>query len=337
MKTIVTAMMLMTAASQATADPAGLRSTKIEMPHHGKQASVSIWYPNGGGGGETVVAENPVFEGVEAAIWAEVEDGLHPVVVFSHGMGGTARAQAWLASGLASRGAIVVSVNHANSTWGDFDMIEGVKHWTRVADLSVALDGLFADPEFAGSIDTSRIMAAGFSYGGWTALSMGGLRGNHKGIVETCTSFIDTMEACDLLLSEDVNMQDLDPVIWNASYADARITHVTAIDPGFVWGLTAQDAATLVPNLLMIGFGGPDDRMSATNFDESGLAYFLPNARFRRFDPGFHFTAMPLCKPAGEAILIEEEDDPVCTDPAGTDRESVHAEIIDAMAKQLGL
>lgn len=337
MKTIISAIMLMSAATQASAGPAGLRSTEIEMPHHSGGASASIWYPNGGGGEETIFAENPVFIGVTAAISAEVEDGLHPVVMFSHGMGGTARTQAWLASGLANRGAIVVSVNHPHSTWGDFDMAEGVKHWTRVADLSVALDALLADPAFAGHVDTTRIMAAGFSYGGWSALSMGGLTGNHQGFVETCTDFIDTMAACDLLLSEDVNMQSLDPAVWNASYADARITHVTAIDPGFVWGLAAHNAADLVANLLMIGFGGPNDRMSATNFDESGLAGFLPDAEFERFDPGFHFTAMPLCKPAGEAILIEENDDPVCTDPAGTDRAKVHADIIDAMAQQLGL
>ena len=38
-----------------------------------------------------------------------------------------------------------------------------------------------------------------------------------------------------------------------------------------------------------------------------------------RFDPSFHFTAMPLCTPAVESILIADNDDLVFTDPAGTD------------------
>jgi predicted dienelactone hydrolase len=101
-------------------------------------------------------------------------------------MGGTARAQAWLGSALALRGAAVIAVNHPHSTWGDFDMSEGVNHWTRAADLSAALDALQADATFAGHIDTTRTMAAGFSFGGWTALSIGGVTGNHKGIVDTC-------------------------------------------------------------------------------------------------------------------------------------------------------
>lgn len=337
MKNIVITAALMGAASNVLADPSGLRMAEFEMPHHNSQAGISIWYPNGGGGNLSVVAENPVFYGVEAAVDADVQSGTHPIVMFSHGMGGTTRAQAWLASGLAQRGAIVVSVNHPNSTWGDFDMSKGVNHWTRVADMSVALDVLLADPAFADHVDTSRIMAAGFSYGGWTALSMGGLTGNHAGIVETCTIYMDDMEACDMLLSEDVNMQGIDPNVWNASYTDARITHVTAIDPGFVWGLNAANVDGLTPNVQIIGFGGPLDRMSATNFDESGLTDLLPDANFTRFDPGFHFTAMPLCKPAAEEILKEENDDPVCTDPAGTIRAAVHSAIIDIIAEELGL
>lgn len=337
MRHIVTATLLTCAVSTAAADPAGLRLTQVDMPHHNSRTGVTIWYPNGGGGDLTQFAENPVFQGVQAAVSADVLDGTHPVVMFSHGMGGTTRAQAWLASGLAARGAIVMSVNHPHSTWGDFDMRDGVKHWTRVADMTAALDALLVDPEFSDHIDASRIMAAGFSYGGWTALSMGGLTGNHAGMVAACADQIDTMAACNLLLSPDVNMQGLNPTVWNDSYADARITHVAAIDPGFVWGLAADDTTGLVDNVLMIGFGSRDDRMSATDFDESGLSGLLPDAQIIQFDPAFHFTAMPLCTPQGAAILIEEQDDPVCTDPDGTNRADVHDDIIEAMARALGL
>lgn len=337
MKLILTALALIAAATQALADTAGLRQTQLNLSQDGSLSNVSIWYPSGDGGDQIVFAENNVFEGVQATVGAEVQKGRHPVVLFSHGMGGTDRAQAWLAAGLAARGAIVVAVNHPHSTFGDFDMSQGVKHWTRVADLSAALDSLLADPAFKDHVDPERIMASGFSYGGWTALSMGGMRGNLAGIVQACRTQIDTMEACDVLLSDGVRMQDVAPDVWNANYADMRITHVAAIDPGFVWGLNAGNVAHLVPNVLMIGFGGKDDRMSATDFNASGLADLLPNAHTIRFDPAFHFTAMPLCKSAAEEILKEENDDPVCTDPDGTDRAEVHKGIINAIAAELGL
>ncbi|WP_179379925.1 alpha/beta hydrolase family protein [Jannaschia marina] len=337
MKTTAIALVLTSMASGAAADGAGLRLTDIYMPYHDAKARAAIWYPRGAGGTPTLYADNPVFLGVDATLDADVAPGDFPVVLFSHGMGGTDRAQAWLASELANRGAIVVMVNHPNSTWGDFDMSKGVRHWTRAQDLSTALDMLTDDPALGGHIDASRIMAAGFSYGGWTALSLGGVTGNLEGIVGVCTAQIETMEACDMLLSDAVSMQTQDPPTWNASYADSRVTQVAAIDPGFVWGLDGSDTAALVPGALLIGLGDNQTRLSATNFDDSGLDALLPDARIVQLSPAFHFTAMPLCKPDAPAILEAEEDDPVCTDPPGTDRAVVHSAIIDAISEKLGL
>ena len=337
MKTFTAALALVLSAATAGADPAGLRPTKIDMPHHGHRTGMAIWYPNGGGGDRTIFAENGVFQGIDAAIWAGIAPGKHPVVLFSHGMGGSYRAQSWLAAGLAERGAIVLAVNHPNSTWTDFDMSKGVRHWTRAQDLTTALDAVIADPAFADHLDLSRVMAAGFSFGGWTALSLGGIRGNHAGIVARCRENTDALEACDMLLSPRVNVQGIDSEIWNADYSDARVRHVVAIDPGLVWGLEAADVAGLVPTTTLIGFGSGADRMLATDFDTSGLATLMPAAHKRNFDPAFHFTAMPLCKPEGAAILEAERDDPVCTDPEGTDRAAIHGAIIDLLAKELGL
>lgn len=335
MKLFLSAAVVCAGVSSAHAEGAGLQVTEVFMPHHGETARVAIWYPTSSKEVPSLYANSPVFEGVDAHVDAPVSVGPYPVVLFSHGMGGTDRAQAWLGAALAERGAITVSVNHHNSTWGDFDMSDGVQHWTRAQDISVAFDAILDMPEFSGRFDMSRVMAAGFSYGGWTALSLGGARGNHGGIVAACTTHPD-MEACDLLMSDGVRMQDIDPTVWNASYADERVTHVAAIDPGFVWGLEASDTADLVLSTLLIGFGGLD-RMMATNFDRSGLSSHLAGSRIERFDPAYHFSAMPICTPAGEAILEEEKDDPVCTDPTGSDRAAIHAGIVSLIAKELGL
>lgn len=336
MKTFITAAALSACACGVLADGAGLQIARIDMPHHGSSARVAIWYPAQASGEPELYAGNPVFQGVPAYKDAEILDGHHPVILFSHGMGGTDRAQAWLASALAERGAITVLVNHPNSTWGDFDMAKGVAHWTRAQDLSAAFDVLLDSEMFKDQIDMSRIMAAGFSYGGWTALSLGGVRGNLAGSVESCEIYQD-MEACDVLMSDRVNMAGQDPQLWNAHYADPRVTHIAAIDPGFVWGLTPEDVEGLVNAPLLIGFGGPEDRMLATDFDQSGLSGLIPSKTVVQIDPAYHFSAMPLCQPAGEAILKEENDDPVCSDPVGSKRAEVHEQIIELISAELGL
>lgn len=305
------------------------------MPHHDAPTRVAIWYPGTSDASPSLYASNPVFEGVEAYPNATPSNGQFPLILFSHGMGGTDRAQAWLAAALAERGVITVMLNHPNSTWLDFDMSAGVQHWTRAQDMSTALDTILEMPQFANHIDQSRITAAGFSFGGWTALSMGGLRGNHAGIVQTCTDRPD-MSACGMMLSPEVNLAGLDPADWNGDYSDARVSRVVAIDPGLIWGLTPSDVAELLPETLMIGLGD-EERLLAADFDQSGLADLLDPQQAWRIAPAYHFSVMPLCTAMGPTILEAEGDDPVCTDPDGADRADIHAQVIDLMVSALGL
>lgn len=334
---MITFTALTLAASTAQADIAGYTPLVFDAPHHGRDVLGAVWYPAQDDGRTFNFAENGVFHGVEVTEEASVQDGTFPVVLLSHGMGGNIRSLAWLASALAERGAIVVSVNHPNSTWGDFDLKAGMAHGTRAQDLSVALDALTADPLFADHLDTSRVMAAGFSYGGWTALSLGGVMGDHAGYVAHCADHGAASSHCDGLMSAEIQLAEADPEVWNASYADPRVTHVVAIEPGLTWGLGADEVSGLVPDVTLISLGDGDDRMLATDYDASGFASLIPEVTNLPITPAFHFSALPLCKPMGAAILQEEGDDPVCTDPGGADRAAIHQAIVDQMAADLGL
>ena len=336
MKATVLTMVLSLVAPTLHAETAGLQVANIYLPHHEKNARVAIWYPSSDSNTPNLYADNPAFRGVEAQLDGVRKPGKYPIVLFSHGTGGTDRAHAWLGAALAERGAMTVFVNHPNSTWGDFDLSKGVQHWTRAQDLSVVLDHLLADPEMSEFIDMSRVMAAGFSFGGWTALSLGGVSGNHAGAVKTCETRTE-MEMCDVLLSEHVRLQDVDPADWNASYSDDRVTQVVAIDPGFVWGHTVSSLENLIDATLVLGLGQGEDRMLATDFDASGFSSLLGERQTVQIAPAYHFSMMPLCKPEGEVILKLENDDPVCTDPEGAERAEIHAKVIKLMAELLGL
>jgi predicted dienelactone hydrolase len=338
MKPVLATLLAITlSAVPAAADPAGYGAMSFEAPHHGRRVVGAIWYPAGGPGRTVLFADSKVFKGVIVNEEAPVRKGVHPLVVLSHGMGGNIRSLAWLGSALAERGAIVISVNHPNTTTGDVNLASGMRHWTRAQDLSLALDTLSADPRFSAHLDKTRVMAAGFSYGGWTALSMGGLTGNLTGYVEHCRSHGEASAICPQVLRPDVNLPAFPEAAWNASYADPRITHVVAIEPGLIWGLDPNAAAGLVNPVRLIGLGAGTDRMLATDFDLSGLAALLPAAKVDRLAPANHFTALPLCTAMGEAILIEERDDAVCTDPPGTDRAAVQRQIVNLIAADLKL
>ena len=284
----------------------GHRSISIPVDHHEQPLDGAIWYPTMAHGATARVHGNAVFEPVAAQPDAPPADGRRPVVLLSHGLGGHFRSLSWLGAGLV--------------------------HGTRVADLSAALDHVQGDATWGERIDTSRLFAAGFSYGGWTALSMGGLRGNLAGYTAHCAEVADASSHCADIARAGVALDSLDAQRWDADYRDERLAGVVAIDPGLIHGLEPADANDVIETVRLISLGQGDDRLLATDYDLAGLTTLLPGAVSDNIAPAAHFSVLPICTPAGPEILKQERDDPVCDEPAGGDRADVHARLIEAVA-----
>ncbi|MBL8078314.1 MAG: alpha/beta fold hydrolase [Anaerolineales bacterium] len=96
-----------------------------------------------------------------------------PLVVVSHGTGGSSASMAWICTRLASAGFIVASVNHHGNTGVESRLLlEGfMLCWERAADIRLVVDNVLADKDFGPHIDENRIGIAGFSMGGYTALA----------------------------------------------------------------------------------------------------------------------------------------------------------------------
>ena len=228
------------------AEGPGFERIALEVSHHETALRGAIWYPPGTGGESLRLGENAVFAGVPVREGAAVAAGRHPVVLLSHGLGGRFETFAWLPTGLAERGAVVVAVNHPKSTTWDFDLHQAVDHWTRVQDLQAALDYVLNDARWSRSVDESTIATVGFSYGGWTALSMGGVTGNLDGFVRYCERYEDRASDCRDPARAGIDPRDLDADLWDASYKDERIAAVAAIEPGLLHGLDAGNVTNLV-------------------------------------------------------------------------------------------
>ena len=339
MKFSAAAALFLLSVHGADAAPAGFRSLAIPAEHHGREMSGALWYPSAGGGDAVSFGENGVFHGTQVLDGARMAEGPLPVILTSHGLGGHIGALGWLTAGLAEAGALVISINHPNSTREDFDLQEGLKHWTRTEDLRAALAWLAAEPKLAAIADLSRIYAVGFSAGGWTALSLGGLRANLEGYAAHCKTAPPSPWQCADLTKRGADLTAYSPTEWNAGRKDGRVRAVAAIDPALTYGLGKDHARELVDKVLLIGLGAAETRLPATDFSEtgSGLAAYLLHAEIEIMAPAAHFSALPPCKLRGAAILAAEGDDPVCDDPPGTDRAALHKRIVARIAAFLGL
>ena len=109
-----------------------------------------------------------------------------PLVIFSHGMGGSREGYSYLGANWAARGNASLHVQHTGSDrrlWigNPFEMVSRLQSAAsepeavnRVLDFGFALDEVLAETRLAGSIDAGRILAAGHSYGANTALLAAG-------------------------------------------------------------------------------------------------------------------------------------------------------------------
>ena len=116
-----------------------------------------------------------------------------PVVVFSHGIGGSRRGYSWLGQHLARHGVASLHLQHVGSdrqlwTGGSVfnlvgrlqDAAQDREAIARAQDLRFALDTLLTG-ELAPRFDAERIVAAGHSYGANTTLLASGARVEREG------------------------------------------------------------------------------------------------------------------------------------------------------------
>lgn len=140
----------------------------------------TVWYPATPGCGERVLSD-PAGSGVAVAGEPDVspESAEYPLVLLSHGAGGSGSAMAWLGSFFASRGYLAAAVDHLGRG-SDERRLAGQFYlsdwhmWERPRDLSTVLDRLLEDATLGSRVDRRRIGAAGFSAGGATVIFLAG-------------------------------------------------------------------------------------------------------------------------------------------------------------------
>ncbi len=116
-----------------------------------------------------------------------------PLVVFSHGIGGSREGYTYIGKYLAANGFAVMHVQHVGSDrrlWAGnpLQMADRLRDAAkegeaidRTKDLSFAIDQIMADRTVAPLIDFQRIAAAGHSYGANTALLLSGAQVTRDG------------------------------------------------------------------------------------------------------------------------------------------------------------
>jgi predicted dienelactone hydrolase len=265
-----------------------------------------------------------------------------PLILLSHGTGGTAQSLAWFAGALAAQGYIVAGVNHPGNNATEPYTVQGFSlWWKRAEDLSRVLDGMLADPEFGPRIDRQRIGAAGFSLGGYTMMALaGGITSiaqfdafcqerQGQGSCKMPPEFPDLRERSLALAKNDATYAAAlgDD---GKSYRDPRIRAVLAMAPALGPAFTPASLAAIGLPVAIVA--GESDPIVPIAENAKRYAATIPHAELTVF-PGAvgHYVFLDQCTEAGRRSLPG-----LCVDARGVDRAAIHQMTIGMASKFFG-
>jgi predicted dienelactone hydrolase len=286
---------------------------------HRPELRVTIWYPAASGAVEQPILIDPDFvvgtAAMDADTAADPPAGKRPVILLSHGFGGSARMMGWFGIAMARQGYVVVAVDHPGNNGLDPMTVPGaLLSWERAADLKRALEVSLADKLIGPHIDSSRVGLAGFSAGGFAALVGAGARPDFVHLWQFCTAHPDD-GVCRPQREFSVSVEQRDALFQDPTYAEMlrhagddhsipRVRAVFAMAPAIVQGLDPQSLEKLsVPVSIVLGEA---DTVAPPATNGEVAAKLIPGAQLQIIPSVSHYDFLPDCAPETTAPICAQ-------------------------------
>jgi predicted dienelactone hydrolase len=254
-----------------------------------------------------------------------------PLILLSHGIGGSSSMMAWFGNALASHGFIAAAVNHpGNNSLEDYTIPGAILWWERAGDLSAVLDQMLADATFGSRIDPKRIGAAGFSLGGLTVIEIAGGIAELSRFQDFCKSpkadgmCNDTLEYPGLLAKASA-LANTDPSLQAAlnegakSHRDPRIRAIFAMAPAIGPAFAPDSLAKISIPVQIVA--GSVDTVVPIETSAKFFAAHIRGAQLTIFQDVGHYTFLATCAEFGRRTRPQ-----LCLDQPGVLRDDVHAQ-----------
>ncbi len=262
------------APTYAQRGPYAVGTREFTIADDTRPLKVTVWYPAlNPDNAEPSVVYN---EGIVIATGSALRDAPpdagsapYPLIVFSHGSGGIRFQSAFYTEHLASHGFVVIAPDHPGNTVLDAFFSRGVSEEAiitnfalrpldvlRVIDYAETLNA--ADGALTGLIDLSTIGVSGHSFGGYTALSVGGAQLNLDNIAAECAADATSNYGCAIYENREriAQLRGLDAApegLWDPT-TDPRIQSIVLLAPssGPVFGAEGV-APVQAPTMILVG------------------------------------------------------------------------------------
>jgi predicted dienelactone hydrolase len=310
-------------------------SAVIRNASHKDDLRITVWYPAAPDAVEAPLDVGPPgkpnFTSGSAAPNADFEDArLRPVILLSHGFGGSARIMGWFGTALARHGYVVIAVDHPGNNGRDPMTIGGaVLSWERPGDLATALDKVKSDPSLGPHLDLNQLGAAGFSAGGFTTLVEAGARVDFDRLLRFCDAHPDdgicapqkefqfSRADAEAFFAEPAGASELAHAKDDHGIQGVKAAFVMA--PGIVQSLDPESLKRVrLPVAILLGDA---DKVAPPATNGEVAEALIPGARLTVLPYVGHYDFLAECTPAGDVTV------PVC--PTEVPRTATHKTAID--------
>ncbi len=298
---------------------AGFQDMQLTDPVEGGPMPAVVFYPTRQEGGATQLGPFSIA----AARGAAPAPGPFPLIVQSHGTGGSHLGHHDSLTALARAGFVAAAVQHPRDNFLDMSgFATDLQLVGRPHHIVALIDGVLRDPAMGPLVDAQRIGMAGFSAGGYTALLIAGavpdfsLRDAYRKAVPN-----DPLRRrADAAAARQRRKADLKFV------ADPRVKAIFLMAPalGYLF-----DGAGLSKVSIPVRIYRPTaDEILAHPWNAERIAQMLPKPpEYETIKGAGHYVFLAPCPPVLAARLGE-----YCKDPPGIDRAALHARINADMA-----
>ena len=321
---------LLLAPCMLLAQGVGLRPLRLVDPVGGGAMAAEVFYPSAEPAKTTRIGAYDVA----ATPDAPPLPGAHPLVVLSHGNGGSALGHHDLAAYLAAHGFVVAAVEHPRDNWRDTSGVGQASVLVgRPVQVRATLDALLADPRWKPLVDPARIGVAGFSAGGYTALLTVGAVPRFGRFVDYCRRFAHDelcaaapqveAEARRRGLTTEQAMDEIqaDFTRWGPP-ADPRVKAAFAMAPLSLVFDEPGLASVARPVFL---YYADADRVLRPAENAERIAPMIPTlVGLKAVHGADHWAFIPAC-----SAELAKDAPAICADSPGVSRAELHARIAE--------
>jgi predicted dienelactone hydrolase len=300
---------------------AGYQPLKVPASTGDPELSAIVWSPCAGARA-TVPLGPYVIQGTKNCA---VAGSSLPLIVISHGQGGSYLAHHDTASALANAGFVVVSLNHPGDSFDDEGAAQQLRIFEfRPRDVSRVISFMLSNWPHRQQLDPGAIGVFGFSRGGYTALALAGATSSATAsAVRFCQpwwSFV--LSLCRQLDADNVRIRP---------QADPRVRAVVVVDPLNLFDAAGVRKVQFPVQLWASELGG--DGVALDHVEAIRAA--LPQPPEYRIAKGAgHFAYLAPC-----SLEFKKSEPKLCKDPDGFNRELWHqtlnAAVVSFFKRQL--